>query len=98
MKCSVILSFAPRCKAGRFSYNDMSRAVEEVLIEAIGEEAAKKAIDALQAESEAIREGRPNICIMIVFDHDGLTQWGKLVTRFTRAPHDKLDFENATES
>jgi hypothetical protein len=71
----------------------MSRAVEDVLIGAIGEEAAEKALAALYWEAEAIREDRPNIRVMIVFEHGGQPEWGKLVTRFTREPHDKLDFE-----
>jgi hypothetical protein len=72
----------------------MTKAVDEVLIGAIGEEAAEKALNALHLEAESIRGDRPNIRVIIVFEHGGEPEWGKLVTRFTRAPHDKLDFND----
>ena len=73
--------------------------IEEVLTQAIGEDAANKALAALYAYAEEYREGRPNVHVIIDISHLGEFTWGKRITRFTRAPHDKYDFEDyATNS
>lgn len=73
----------------------MNRSLQDVLIQAIGEDAAEKAMESMYSEAESIREGRINVCVVIEFPPGKNPDWAKLVTRFTRAPHDKIDFENA---
>lgn len=61
----------------------------EVICDAIGEQAARTAIDALTAYADAVREGRANVRAMIVFEHPGAAHtanWGKLVTQLTMEP------------
>ena len=64
-----------------------------VLCDAMGEQAARTAIDALTAYADAVREGRANVRAMIVFEHPSAAEpvnWGKLVTQYTRT----IDNEN----
>lgn len=62
----------------------MTKQVADILIEAIGEEAAQRALYAMFEEAEKIREGRPNCRTLIVFDPDGGAQWAKAVSGYTR--------------
>ncbi len=76
----------------------MNKAVQEVLYEAIGEDAADKAIHALYKAAEAIRDERPNMHVIVDISHFGELTWGKRVTEFTRSPHDKFEFEDAPDA
>lgn len=62
----------------------MTKQVADTLIDAIGEEAAQRALYALNEEAEKIREGRPNCRTLILFDPDGGAQWAKAVSGYTR--------------
>lgn len=60
------------------------RDVNHILIDAIGEEAADAALDAITQEAEKHREGRENVQIVIAIYPDGSTAWGKAVKSWRR--------------
>lgn len=61
--------------------------VFDILSDAIGEEAARKAIAALDRAAADVRGEHRNVRVAIIFDVPGMQEphtWAKLVTQYTR--------------
>lgn len=61
--------------------------VFDILNDAIGEDAARKAIAALDRAAADVRGEHRNVRVAIIFDVPGVQEphtWAKLVTKFTR--------------